>query len=305
MQQREALIERVIGAGTFLQEHFVSRLSVLLGCSNDAAHQRLQQRIASMRAAGGGAAAAAADAAGDSGDLKVAAVAAAAAAFESGDGEGGLQRRKHALLQMAAAAAGPSGADAATSTTDAAAAAAVMAEKLSLTRLADAATELLSLRENTAQQPGFKKEQTEEEAINPWLLLRQNQLPLAAAGVRPTAASAAQQLRQLLRTLQRMQDLPEQRRQLLLLLSTSPMLQQQLPRVAKLLQTQRLLPLYMQPVRPRSISNISSSKDVESRSTGSSHGLTHPPPNVVVRLKSGIPREQQELFHSLLVVHRD
>ncbi|OEH76453.1 DNA-directed RNA polymerase I largest subunit [Cyclospora cayetanensis] len=210
MQQRQALIERVVGTGTFLQEHFVSRISTHLGCSADLAHQRLQQRLATASAAhaavsGSRAAAGEQEASLESATLKAAATEAAAEAFKSCGGEGGLQRRKHALLQMAAAAAGGgvSGVPDECSAEvqgDAAAAATVLAEKLALTKFA------------------------------------------------------------------------------------SPLLQQQLPRVARILQTQRLLPLYMQPVPCKG----HGSKAFEAEGAGlSGEALKAPPPNVVVALPDG------------------
>ncbi|KAL8434805.1 hypothetical protein ACSSS7_002942 [Eimeria intestinalis] len=315
LQQRQALIDRVVAAGTFLQEHFVSRLSTLLNCPGGAANKQLQQRLAAAKAAARAsppafaAAAAAAAAAGEEGGEKTraAAVAAAAAAFDTHGREAGLQRRQRALVQMAAAAAaaaaaaddgggGAASAAAATAATaeatadTAAAGAAVLQEKLNLARLADAAADLLSTQQHQQQQQqqrrqGKKRQQQQQQQeagegeLNPWLLLRQSCLPLAAAGVRPTAAAAAKQLREMLRLLQRMQDMPEQRRLLLLLLSSSPLLQQQLPRVAKVLQTQRLLPLYAHPSSSSSSKSSSSSNSSSSSSSSMNAGI--PTPNVV------------------------
>lgn len=286
-------MDRVVRAGTFLQEHFVSRLSTLLGCTFDKAHQRLQQRLAAAAAADAGPAAriavkeeegeeetAAGHFVSTPKDSRAAAAAAAAAAFETPEGEGGVQLRKEALLKMTAAlAAAPSGDDG-KGQMEAAAAAAVVKEKLLLSRLSDAAMDLLRTQRHPDTTPKtFRdRQQQTETALNPWLLLRQYQTRLAAAGVRPTAAAAAQQLRELLRVFKCIQNLPEQRRQVLLMLSSSPLLQQQLPRVARLLQTERMLPLYVQPAR---CSNKASAIDTATRET--IPDPTVPPPNIAVR----------------------
>lgn len=277
---RQALVHRIVRAGTFLQEHFASRISALMGWSFDSAKQKLRRHVSSVSSVvaalgqkrAGGSTAADAAAMGvkvERTDGPLDDVAVAVQELSAADkSASGIEERSHVLLRMALDSK-PRGS--ATASLQNGSAETVQLEKLRLARLADAAAELVRSAHQMKGTSGLGSK-TEEDAslcLDPWMLLRQQKHTSIATAQQPTAANSTEQLTNLIQIMERMQNSPVQRMQLLQLLSCSPLLQQQLPRVSNILKASRLL----SPATPRRLENDHCTVD---------QSKYQPSPNVIV-----------------------
>ncbi|CBZ52145.1 putative DNA-directed RNA polymerase I largest subunit [Neospora caninum Liverpool] len=334
--QRQALVRQVIQAGTYLQEHFTSRMNALMGWHDDGRDNPLLPTLS------------------------------ASCSHEptGAECEGGLAKdekthvlsKDTALLKMAAASVAPkdeakesemSGDDAGQDELSAALEGALKVEKLNLARLSDAAAYALRLLgtgtacedaaepqspsadteahkgkaarvkheagayaedskdlakhqgKDSLESPAATSALLPASSLNPWILSRYLKTPelLAASGTLPTRRRMCEELRRLIEILTHVQKTgsPSARKELLCFLACSPSLQQQLPHLAKVLGTDRLLPVQQ---RLRTTHPTQGSQDETPQAP-----FLHPPANHMVSLPNGAAIQgdaallQKRLYH--------
>ncbi|ESS31749.1 DNA-directed RNA polymerase I RPA1 [Toxoplasma gondii VEG] len=315
--QRQALVRQVIQAGTYLQEHFTARMNALMGWGDDGADNPLLPTLSesgSHAEAGGETGSGVAQdeqakvASKDAALLHMAAASVAPkdATRESemnGDAvgqdelsaalEGALKLEKLNLARLSDAAAyalrvlgtsttsgdrtEPQSPSAFSADTDEAA----KGRKGRVKHEEDALED--SERSTTLQRKDARSSESAYPlSLNPWVLSRLLKTPelLAASGALPTRKRMCEDLRRLIETLSQVQKTgsPTARKELLYFLACSPSLQQQLPHLAKVLGTERLLPAHQ-----RLRTTLAKESQTETLD-GSFHC---PPPNEMVSLPNG------------------